>query len=309
MPATTRLERARRGFALIAVLSVMVGAVALGITLSTATNEALGAARNRISLTRATWFAEGCIERARAVVGDALLDERRASMAWNDLDSVVAASMSFAGCDVRLVPAGTRLDVNSASENALHILFQAIGVPVERVDSLVDALLDWRDTDDETRPRGAERGWYEKQRRPGPRNGALASPQELRLVRGLGDVAGVDTMLGVEGERIWIDRAPLAVISTLPGMTVEAMGRIRQLREAGSRIGNLAALADGLSPSGREALLSHYAELVARTTLVPDAWTLTARAASGSPEVVAAVELRLVRAGSRAAIVRRRSWP
>jgi hypothetical protein len=55
-------------------------------------------------------------------------------------------------------------------------------------------------------------------------------------------------------------------------------------------------------------LLASYAELARATTAVPDAWIIVARGWSGIPRVTADVELRLVRAGWRAAIVRRRTW-
>jgi type II secretory pathway component PulK len=301
--------RDRRGFVLLAVLSVMVGAVALGAALAATTAAAIGAARNRGSLTRASWLAEGCLEYTRAIIDEALLDQRRASRVWSNIDSVAAASPLITGCDVTIEPAGMRLDANSAGEGELRVLFRSLVASSERADSLADALLDWRDPDDEPRLRGAEHQWYEREHRPSPRNGAFASRKELALVRGLGDVAGVDTVLGVEHERIWLDRAPLAVITTMPGMTTEAIARINERRQAREPVGELAALADMLSPKARDALLAHYAELVARTTTVPEAWMLTARAAAGSPAITAALEVRLVRAGSRAAIVRRRGQP
>jgi hypothetical protein len=40
----------------------------------------------------------------------------------------------------------------------------------------------------------------------------------------------------------------------------------------------------------------------------PDAWLVTARGVTGFPQVTAVLEVRLVRAGARAAIVRRRTW-
>lgn len=54
--------------------------------------------------------------------------------------------------------------------------------------------------------------------------------------------------------------------------------------------------------------LSDYPDLLRLTTSEPDAWTLTARGISGAPAVTVALELVLVRAGDRAAIVRRRTW-
>ena len=182
------------------------------------------------------------------------------------------------------------------------------GVSPPRADSLADALNDWSDPDDEARPQGAEAGWYQSTTRPLPRNAPFASPAEIRLVRGAERTRGLDTLLGVERERICLDRAPVAVIGALPGMTDEALGRIMELRRSGN-LPDLAAIAAGLSEAARKALLANYAQLVGLTTSTPDAWLLSAQAASGSPPTASMIEVRLVRAGARAAIVQRRTWP
>lgn len=301
--------RARRGFALLAVLLVMVSAFALGAALSMTTDGALDAARNRVNLSRATWLAEGCLEHARASIENALSDNHGASAAWRAVDSLLAQSPVVSGCSLEVTPAGTRLDVNSVSENRLRALLQAAGVSAEPADSLVDALMDWRDTDDEPRPLGAERSWYESHQRPGPRNGPFASTLEFALVRGFTEAGGLDTLLGVERERIWLDRAPLPVLATLPGMSAEALIQLAQKRKAGKQIGDLAAIADGLSEAGKETLMAHFAELIGLTTNVPEAWRVAAKAVSGSPSASSTVEIQLMRAGDRAAIVRRRTWP
>jgi type II secretory pathway component PulK len=222
---------------------------------------------------------------------------------------VVVESPLTIGCSIQVTPAGTRLDINSTSEDGLRALLDESGTSAAGADSLVDALIDWRDPDNEPRPLGAETAWYESKHRPAPRNGPFASSLELRLVRGAEKVAGLDTLVGVERERIWLDRAPLAVVATLPGMTTEALGKLEERRNAGRPIGDLAAIADGLSPPAKDALLSHYAQLVSLTTPVPEAWVLLAKTTSGSPAVSSTIEIRLIRAGTRAAIVRRRTWP
>jgi hypothetical protein len=71
---------------------------------------------------------------------------------------------------------------------------------------------------------------------------------------------------------------------------------------------DLVTLAAEVSSAASAALLAHYAELSRLTTAEPDAWIVTSRARDGSSAVIAAIEVRLVRAGTRAAIVRRRSW-
>lgn len=300
------------GFALVAVLWVMAGVAVLGASLTRSAREAVEAAQNRVDLLRAAWRAEACAEAARSVIDDALAADARsmgARSSWPNLDAIVSRSPVISGCDISLRPAGAAIDVNTADSSRIRAVLIAIGQSAERADSLVDALLDWQDADETSRPHGAERKWYRQAHELTPRNGPIASIDELRLVRGFDQIAGLDTLFGVDEERIDIDRAPLAVLASLPGFDVGALSSIAERRSNGMEVGDLGTLVGALPPASRTLLLAHYPELVRLTTSTPDAWTLSSKAAIGRPALVATLELRLVNAGGRAAIVRRRSWP
>jgi hypothetical protein len=207
-----------------------------------------------------------------------------------------------------MVPAGARLDVNAADADELRRLFVADGFLAAQADSLTDAVLDWRDADDQPRPGGIESAGYRAAGMEAPRNGPFADVRELARVRGLAAVRGLDTLLTAEPGRVLLDRAPRAVLASLPGFTSEAVARLEEVRSRTGRAPELAALADGLSPAGRDVILRAYQDLAGITAPEPDAWIVTARGHAGTPPVAAALEVRLVRAGPRAAIVRRRSW-
>ena len=306
----TRRVRDEGGFALLAVLWVMVGVASLALLYRLAAREAVAAARNRADLTVAAWRAEGCAEAARAAISQALRagrDEGPDSPTWAVLDRVVAADALAAGCEVRLLSAGRGLDPNTADREMLLRLLTAADVPVGAADSMADALIDWRDPDSEPRPRGAEAGWYIAAGRLPPRNGPLADVRELARVRGW-DRAGLDTLFSLEPGRIDLNRAPPAVLAALPGFTPEALSRVTEMRWRGARLGGLIELEGALSRGARESLLRHFPEASVLTTTAPDAWVLEARAREGAPPVTAVVELRLVRGGERAAVVRRRRW-
>lgn len=301
----------RRGFALLAVLWVIVGVSAIAAASLLVAREGVSAARNRMALTRARWQADDCIERARAVIDDALTDRgdvpRPVSGGWAVLDRVVTASpaVTAASCDLTLQAAGTAVNVNTADADQLAALFTALGIDVVHTDSMVDALLDWRDADDVARQFGAERLWYMAAHLPVPRNGPLANIGEVRLVRGFGPDALpdsiLDSVLTVEPGRIVWDRAPMVVLASLPGMTPEALGVIADLRLRGVSVGDVSTLG---------ASLSRYADLQRLTASEPDAWLLIARGHDGhAPVVTATIEDRLVRAGTRAAVVRRWTTP
>lgn len=157
-------------------------------------------------------------------------------------------------------------------------------------------------------PFGAEWTWYAARRRPLPRNGPFADIRELALVRGGSDEAGLDTLLGTERGRVSLNDAPLPVIAALPGFTREAVALVAEHRARHVILTDLLTFASELSPGARDTLESNFGELVQLSTTTPDAWVLTSRGTVGEPPITEVVELRLVQAGSRAAVVRRRTW-
>jgi general secretion pathway protein K len=306
-----RSSQARRGFVLLAVLWVLVGLAGLGLALSLVGRDAIGATQNRVSLARAHWLAEGCVSVVRAVAATELADPARADAAWRALDELVADSplTGNTGCDLSVRRAGTTLNVNTADAPELRRVFLALHVMPMSSDSLVDAILDWRDPDDEPRPNGAERAWYQERQRFTPRNGPIADVRELARIRGLDQLSGLDSVLGVDPGRIPLGRAPRAVLMALPGFTEELADRIAELRERRALPADLLTLAGALSPSARDSLSARYAEVVSLVTIDPDVWIVTARARNGVSPPISTVEVRLARAGARTAVLRHRNWP
>lgn len=310
----------KRGFILLAVLWVMVGVSVVGLGVALVARRAARSAANRREETQAEWIAEDCAERARAVVA-AMLEPPVPSVSdpsdsWRELDRAAAAApllaappvMPNGSCHAAFRPSGRTIDVNSADAELLSRAFQNLGEPSARVDSLVDAVLDWRDPDDLPRPRGAEEQWYIGQGRAPPRNGPFATVQELARVRGLEHLNGLDSVLGVEPERIVLDRASLAVVAALPGFTAEAAARVAEHRIREIPVGDLLSFSSELSPSARALFLARYPDLTRLTATAPEAWTITVRAQLENSPITSVLEQRIVRAGDRAAIVRRRMW-
>lgn len=309
---TIRPSRGRGGFALVSVLWVIVGVTALALSATLAAREAVAAARNRADLAVAAWRAEGCLERARAAIGEALAGDAVAGRrtGWARMDRAVAESPLLAGeeCEVEARAAGTALDVNAADAESLVRLFLALRLSAPAADSLADALLDWRDADDDPRPSGAEAAWYRGRGLRVPRNGPLADGREVLLVRGFESLPGIDTLLTAEPGRVSLGHAPPTVLASLPGVSAEAVARLVAARLHGAEPADLAALGGGLSPDARAGMLQRFHELSGRATAEPDAWILRARGAAGDPAAVVVAEARLVRDGARAAVVRRRTW-
>jgi general secretion pathway protein K len=299
--------QSRRGFALLAVLWVTVSITALGLAVSLAARSMVVTVGNRTEVARATWDAEGCAEQARAAISDVLSSLAQAG--WADLDrNVLALVHRTPTCDIELTAAGARLNVNTADEHMLGAVLANLAIASATRDSLVAALLDWRDADDDVRPLGAEGLWYTAHSRMAPRNGPLSDIMELRRVRGFEAIHGLDTLLGTEAGRVPLNKAPLSSLAALPGFGNEALSRMGEMRLRNEPISDLLAFSGRLSADARQELLAHYSELVRLTTVEPDAWILRARASSGTPPVTAILELRLVRSGDRVGIARVREW-
>lgn len=310
MTRRRRLGSRRSGFALFAVLWVIVCLAVFGEVIALAASDEVLAAANRSNLLRARWVAEACIERARSAIAAQLANSVSSDSVWRQLDHFIALPISDQ-CQVDLEPIGVEFDVNDISrygDAGLRALFSTAGVPAERIDSLVGALHDWIDADDIAVPYGAERAWYAQRGLPGPSNAPIVSKRELQLVRGFHDIVWL-MPLGADSARLVLSRAPIEVLAALPGMSAEAIARISESRLTSSPIVDLEALLPLLSSPGREALLNNYAELETRIGAVPDAWLLRSHATRGSPPVTIAVEMRIARDGIRAAVLRRTSWP
>jgi type II secretory pathway component PulK len=296
----------RGGFAMLTVLWAVVVIGTLTIATALTGRNAFNAGRNRVNAARAFWLANDCAERARASIDSALnRSDMTPSRTWRHLDAVVLSDPLSTGssCQVVLEATGTRLDVNAAAAADFTRLFTAMGR--SDADALADAIVDWRDADDDPLPNGAESQWYAGQRRTLPRNAPIADNDELAKIRGFED-GSAQHFLSVESGLISFPNAFGPVLAAVPGMTDEAVAAVMSVRAQGGEIDDLIAFASTLSSAARDSITCHYQEISRVTTLDPEAWIVTAAGRSGLPAVAATVELRLVRTNRRAPVVRRR---
>jgi general secretion pathway protein K len=303
------------GYALIGIIWICIAASALALSASVASRQAVAASRNRIALARAEWLAEACLARARATIVAALREEARAliesrSPVWNRVDEILEGTPTLvdAGCLIAARAIGSRLNVNTADEATLSHLFQYAGMAPPRADSIAAAIADWRDADDIPRPLGAEREWYEALGRVPPMNRPFTHIAELAMVRGVDGTFPFDSLLDVEEGGISINHAPAALLRLLPGFTPAAAARVLRARAEGQPIKAFAELRETLSPADSGAMAQAEPELMARTSLIPQGWILTAQTRAGAPPVTATVELRIERFETKLLVLRRRSW-
>ena len=279
----------RRGFALLAVLwtltavTVLSAAALAGARLGSATT------RNRVLLARAGWARESCAE---------ILQARYAQdPSIRHLDSVDLGRGTW--CSVTLQDPSTRLNLNLADRPALVTVLQAVVDRWVAVDSLADALLDWRDTDAVPRPLGDESF--------GNRNGPFADVWELRHVRGFTDarVARLAPFFTTRGTgAINVNAAPREVLATVPGITEETV-RILMMHRDMASLPNADALAGLLSPSARATLLASYPEFVRAAVFAPPQLVgIVTGGVRGTP-ITARVTLTTVPVAGRLAVIRR----
>lgn len=275
----------------------------------------MAASRNRIALTAASWNAHACVAHTRAALTDFLAPDVRLGNAglrdaWSRLDEIVRAAPPPAGlsCDLSVQPVGSRLDVNASEETQLARLLREGGMRPVQAESAAAALADWKDADSIPRALGAERPWYQAQRRPEPSNRPFAHVRELRLVRGLEVWPALDSLLEVEPGPVALSHARPEILALLPGFTLELVQRVIDARRRDEPVRSFHELSQGLSPDARETLERSSASLPALVLLEPMAWVMTARSTAGKPPVTVAVEVRFGRAGVRAVAIRRRSW-
>jgi general secretion pathway protein K len=278
----------RGGFALLTVLWLIAGLSALAAGALALARVGAGASRNRILLLRAGWARNACEEIALARYA------ARGRASW--LDSTDLGGGVW--CDAEIEEAGTRLDLNRGSPEALRALLG---------DSLADAVLDWRDPDTLARPLGAEQAWYRARHRLSPRDGPLADAAELRLVRGFDEatVRRLEPLLTTSGDlEVDLNAAPPAVLASVPGLDAPAVAIIlaRRTRAPLHDTDQLLAL---LPASSRSGVLARYQEFTARAAYAPARVVLRVRGAAGRPALVSAEWLTVVPAPGRLAVIRR----
>jgi hypothetical protein len=103
-------------------------------------------------------------------------------------------TVKFGGREVNfaLEDENGKLDLNNSSEEQIREVVRAIWGSQEltAADTIVDSILDWRDTDKDPRPNGAEEDLYQDKSPPYyPSNGPFRLLEELILVHGVGQNA------------------------------------------------------------------------------------------------------------------------
>lgn len=168
------------GLVLVAVLwiiALMIGIVAIAGQTGRLNMKMAMAATDEV---RGKWACRAGVENAIAILNEDLRDSDSLSDLWSNNDEAFT-NVVMEGCrySVLVTDEAGKLNVNTATKD------QLMALPYME-EHIADAILDWRDTDDDPRPLGAEAGYYENLPIPYTvRNGPFRTIRELLRVKGM----------------------------------------------------------------------------------------------------------------------------
>lgn len=148
---------------------------------------------------------------------------------WTDMerDPITGTTTTEDGeVKISISDEGGKININYADPARLQIIFAHAGVPQEALNTLVDALLDWKDPDTAYRLSGAEDDYYENLPEPyKTKNAILDVPEELALVKGMDPefLGGVDLLNSLSPVITTFGRNTLN-INTVSREVMEALG-------------------------------------------------------------------------------------
>lgn len=234
----------QRGVALILTLLILTILIVVGLEINRSIRVEASLAGNFRDLTQAGYIAKSGMEIARALLqeDDQTYDALNERWAQFEMLSLFSSQLFPEGYFVGKISdehakfnPNFLIDaygmVNFKKRNQLERLLTILGHDPK----IMDALLDWLDPDDQKRPLGAEKEYYEIEKKiKGPANGPLANLQETTLIKGIDQ----KIFYGAEGKeglgkyltiysdgKININTAPLPVLMSLSPKIDQALAR------------------------------------------------------------------------------------
>ena len=196
-----RVMSRNEGIALVSVLWIvaLLSMVAFGV--STSVRNETRMVRNMLLSAQAQYAAEGAIELA---ISSLLTPSQQR---WPADGTVRQFQIATAEVSVAIFDEAGKIDLNFASAELLNNLLETAGVEADLRMSLVDAIMDWRDSDNLRRLNGAEDDDYSAAGLPyGAKDAKFVTVDEIALV------------LGMQPEIVQAIKPVLTVYSRQPGI-------------------------------------------------------------------------------------------
>ena len=173
-------DRREEGYALIAaILSIVIFAL-MALTMINATRSSTIMATAEIDRAKLTAAADAGI--AIAVHGLMLKDP---AQRWSIDGNIRRERFERATLEIIVEDERGKIALNLINKSEVEAMFAEFGLQGIELETAVDSFLDWRDEDDDPRPRGGEFELY-KEKRIKPRNGELRTLGELAMINGIG---------------------------------------------------------------------------------------------------------------------------
>ena len=161
---------------------------------------------------------------------------------WAIDNKPYAVQLGEGNCTVKIADEAGKVDINATSDVILKYLLMNLGVQGEKLDIIVDSIMDWKDTDDLHRLHGAESDYYMSLPNPyKAKNANFDTLEELLLIKGMtpeilygdGGDKGAIAFLTVTSKRntFNVNTAPKEVLMALPDITSEIADGIISYRE------------------------------------------------------------------------------
>ncbi|MCL5278752.1 MAG: type II secretion system protein GspK [Planctomycetes bacterium] len=184
--------RDNQGMILIAVLWMIAVMTALAAIVGQTSRLNMKMAASATDEVRCKWACRAGTENAIAVLTEDLKDSDSLLDLWSDNDEDFNdVELERCRYTVRVTDEAGKLNINTVTKD------QLMALPYME-EYIADAILDWRDGDDEPRTQGVEAGYYENLLVPYKiRNGPLRTIRELLQVKGVTEdlLYGEDTNL------------------------------------------------------------------------------------------------------------------
>jgi general secretion pathway protein K len=120
------------------------------------------------------------------VLAQAMLLQEDETKRWRVDGSIYEIESETAKTRIRVVSEFGKIDINSATAKLLHHVLQFASLETQAQQQLENAILDWRDEDENTRPFGAEKAEYKAEKLSyAPRNKPFRSFEELQMLKGM----------------------------------------------------------------------------------------------------------------------------
>jgi general secretion pathway protein K len=185
--AQTGSDDRQRGFALIVVIWIAILLSLMAAAFSSSVRSRLRTVATHADLVRTEALADAGVRIALMALLNRDPNSNMPPRFLEDGNPVACSIGGDAGLIIQVEDEEGKVNLNTQNEDLIIALFSGLGAGEDNARSYAQKILDFRDSDQEKRPDGAERADYIKSSTPGasPKDADFVSVEELDQVLGL----------------------------------------------------------------------------------------------------------------------------